>query len=122
MTPPSTSIISRSSQSTDVQDSLGRTLSVRRLNALERLRLLKAAGPELSQNDAWLNMAALALSVSGINGIPRALPINERQIEAAVSELGDPGLEAVAEALNNCDELISIFSGTPEGKSQGTSN
>ena len=41
-------------------DASGRTLSRKRLGALERLRLFEAAGAELSRNDRWLGMAALA--------------------------------------------------------------
>ena len=89
MITPTSLIVSSSYKPFDVQDGLGRNLKIRRINALDRLRLLKAAGPELSQNDAWLNMAALALSVTEIDGTPRATPINERQIETTVSELGD---------------------------------
>lgn len=119
---PSTQIISAASRKVEVFDDTGRKLTIRRINALDRLRLLKAAGPELAQNDAWLNMAALALSVMEINGIPRATPVNERQIESAVMELGDHGLQAAAHALNQNDEVTQLFDGPPEGNVSGTPN
>ena len=122
MTTPSSDIVSRSYQTFEVRDALGRDLKIRRINALDRLRLLKAAGPELSQNDAWLNMAALALSVVELNGVPRVMPVNERQIEAAILELGNLGLEAIADVLNDNEEAAALFSGTSEGKAVGTSN
>ena len=87
-------------QSVTVQDSQGRTLTLRRLAALDRLRLFKAAGPLLAQNHLWLGMATLACSVSAIDDIPIPSPTNEAQIEALVARLGDPGLAAVAEALS----------------------
>jgi hypothetical protein len=107
-------------QAIEIKDASGRNLKVRRINALDRLRLLKAAGPELSQNDAWLGLAALTLSVVEINGIPRPLPTNERQIETAVSELGDEGLQAIADALDEHGTASQIFDGPPEGNVEGT--
>jgi len=82
--------------------------------------LLKAAGPVLSQNDAWLNMAALAISAVEVNGTPRPTPTNERHIESAVSELGDDGLHAIADALGTEDEASLLFDGQPEGNVEGT--
>jgi hypothetical protein len=117
---PTNFLVSAASQTIQARDSLGRTLTVRRIHALDRLRLLKLAGPELSQNDAWLNMAALALSVTEINGVPRAPPVTERHIEATVSELGDSGLQATAEALSEDDGGRSLFDGPPEGNAEGT--
>jgi hypothetical protein len=83
-----------------IQDSQGRALTLRRLTALDRLRLFKAAGPQLAQNHLWLGMATLACSVSAIDDIPIPPPTNEPQIEALVARLGDPGLAAIAEALS----------------------
>ena len=122
MITPTSVIVSESCRTREVRDVLGRVLTIRRINALDRLRLLKAAGPELSQNDAWLDMAALVISVTELNGTPRPMPINERQIEAAVSELGDPGLRAIAEALNDRDTENVLFDGPPEGNVAGTPN
>jgi hypothetical protein len=117
---PTSLILSVACQTLQASDSLGRNLTIRRIDALDRLRLLKAAGPELSQNDAWLNMAVLAFSVTEINGTPRVTPANERQIEAIVAELGDGGLQAVADALSEADDARSLLEGTPEGNAEGT--
>lgn len=120
MITPTDIIVSNANKTSAVIDQLGRKLTIRHINALDRLRLLKAAGPELSQNDAWLNMAALAISVVEINGIPRPTPTNERQVESTVSELGDCGLHAIAEALTTNDEPASMFEGPSEGNVVGT--
>jgi hypothetical protein len=120
LTSPSRQFLVNSEQTFDVCDEKGRTLTIRRINALDRLRLLKVAGPELSQNDAWLNMAALALSVVTIDGIPRATPVSERQVEAAVGELGDSGLRAVAEKLHQVDDGSMLFEDSHEGNAVGT--
>src|ERR1700722_6598355 len=121
MTPTAT-IVTNACQTLEAHDDQGRKIGVRRLNALDRLRLLKAAGPELSQNDAWLNMAALAMSVMEINGTPRATPTSERQIEVAISELGDGGLRAIAEILTEGEEARLLPDGPPEGNVVGTPN
>ncbi len=84
----------------EVTDADGRRIILRRLNALDRLRLFKAAGPVLAQNQPWLGMAALAWCVTAIDGVPVPVPGNEAQIEALVGRLGDTGIEAVATALD----------------------
>ena len=83
-----------------VTDSEGRRITLRRLSALDKLRLFKAAGPELAMNQPWLGIAMLAASVSAIDDVPVPLPVNEQQIESLVSRLGETGLEAVADALD----------------------
>jgi hypothetical protein len=120
LTTPTNLIISNAYQTFEIFDGHGRRLTIRRINALDRLRLLKAAGPELSQNDAWLNMAALALSVLEVNGTPRVIPTNERQIEVMISELGDDGLQTVSDALTENDGAAMLFEGPPEGNAAGT--
>lgn len=96
---PSASIIAAASASQTVHDADGRTLALRRLTALDKLRLFKAAGPVLSQNQPWLGMAMVACSVAAIDGVPVPPPVNEQQIEALVSRLGDAGIAAAASAL-----------------------
>lgn len=120
MITPTDLIVGNANKTFEITDVLKRKITVRRIGALDRLRLLKAAGPELSQNDAWLNMAALAISVAEIDGIPRPTPANERQIEAAISLLGDSGLQAIATALSDGDEPSLLFDGPPEGNVAGT--
>lgn len=93
---PSVSIIQASSQTDTVVDSQGRRLSIRKLTALDKLRLFKAAGPVLSQNQPWLGMAMLASSIVAIDDVPVPCAVNEQQIEALVSRLGDDGIEAIA--------------------------
>ena len=82
-----------------VTDNDGRRLGLRTLNALDKLRLFKAAGPALSRNEPWLGMALLACSVSDIDDVPVPMPADERGVEALVQRLGDAGLAAVAGAL-----------------------
>ena len=83
-----------------VTDSQGRRITLRRLNALDKLRLFKAAGPVLAQNQPWLGMAVLACSVAAIDDVPVPAPGTEAQIEAIIARLGDVGIEAIAAALS----------------------
>lgn len=89
-------------QPESVTDSLGRTLSLRKVGALQKLRLFKACGANASSNP-YLGMAMLASAVSAIDEIPVAQPVNEQQIEALVQRLGDEGLEAVGTAMGGSE-------------------
>jgi hypothetical protein len=114
---PSTTVIADGSMRSTVRDAEGRTIEVRRLTAIDRLRLFKAAGPALSQNQPWLGMAVLASAVTAIDGVPVPAPATEQQIESLVSRLGDAGISAVAAAL------ASVAQAEPEidaGNSAGT--
>ncbi len=104
------------SESPVITDADGRRLALRRLNALDKLRLFKAAGPELTLNQHWLGMAFLASSVIGIDDVPVPPPMNEQQIEAMVARLGDVGIEAVARALQpEPDPMTSLESRSVAG-------
>jgi hypothetical protein len=83
-----------------VRDADGRELVLRRMTALDRLRLFKAIGPVLSQNNLYLGMATLAASVTSIDSVPVPPPATEGQIEALVARLGDAGISAVAAAFS----------------------
>jgi hypothetical protein len=82
-----------------VVDADGRRIALRRLNALDKLRLFEAAGPELSRNDRWLGMAALAASVTAIDDVPIPVPNSKAAIEGVIRRLGDAGIAAVAGAV-----------------------
>jgi hypothetical protein len=97
---PSERIVAAAIDQRSVTDAAGRTLQLRRMDALDRLRLFKAAGPTLAQNEYWLGMASLACSVTAIDEVPVPAPVNEQQIESLVSRLGDAGISAVAKALH----------------------
>jgi hypothetical protein len=105
---PSQSIMWSNGQPLEIFDKNGRKLSVRRLTALDTLRLFKAAGPVLAQNEPWLAMAGLAFSVLEIDGIPVPTPVTEAQIETMIERLGEVGLEAVADTIRDDDETVNL--------------
>jgi len=99
MSSPAAQIVSAAMAPLVVRDADGRELVLRRLTALDRLRLFKAIGPSLSQNNLYLGMATLAVSVTAIDSIPIPAPATEGQVEALVARLGTSGIAAVASAL-----------------------
>ena len=99
MDTPSGRLVAAAQAASVAVDAQGRRLSLRRLGALDKLRLFKAAGPVLAQNQPWLGMAVLACSVTAIDDVPVPAPVTEAQIEALVSRLGDDGIAAVGAAM-----------------------
>ena len=96
---PSQTVVQQANSRVSTTDVKGRSLVLRRLTALDTLRLLKAAGPTLSQNEPWLAMAGLVFAIVEIDGVPVPPPVTEHQIESLVDRLGEEGLEAIAQCL-----------------------
>ena len=92
-------ILATAAQVLRTRDRLGRELAVRRLTALDRLRLFKAIGAQLAENAPYLGMAILASSVIAIDGVPVPPPATEAQLEGAVQRLGDDGMDAIGRAF-----------------------
>ena len=67
---PSARLIAAAQAAPDATDAAGRRIALRRLTALDKLRLYKAAGPALAQNAPWMGVALLAASVTAIDDIP----------------------------------------------------
>ncbi|HEX4261015.1 MAG TPA: hypothetical protein VHY76_07925 [Acetobacteraceae bacterium] len=97
---PSERIVAAATAPVEVEAADGRRLSLRRPDALDRLRLFKAVGPELAQNLPYLGLATLAFAVVEIDDVPVPQPVCEAQIESLVTRLGDAGLAAVAAGLS----------------------
>lgn len=110
---PSARLVAAAQAAPTVTDARGRVLALRKLNALDKLRLFKAAGPVLAQNQPWLGMAVLACSVAAIDDVPVPAPVTEGQIETLVSRLGDQGLAVIAAALD--DAAAPLVSGDLAG-------
>jgi hypothetical protein len=99
MQTPSGRLLAAAQAGEEVRDAQGRRLALRRLSALDKLRLFEAAGAELSRNDRWLGMAVLACSVTAIDEVPWPMPASRQGVEAMVQRLGDDGIAAVSQAL-----------------------
>ena len=105
---PSGRLLAAAQAAPEVMDKAGRRLSLRRLTALDKLRLFKAAGSMLAQNRPWLGMALLACSVTAIDDVPVPPPGSEAQIEALVHLLGDDGIAAVGAALDAQAAVLDV--------------
>ncbi len=114
---PSGRIVAAAAERLRVVDGQGRALELRRLGALDKLRLFKALGPMLSQNAPYLGMAMLASSVTAIDEVPVPPPTTELQVEQMVQRLGDGGIAAVAEALQPAEAEQPVAPG--EGGTAG---
>ncbi len=113
MANPTDQVVMNATTLDTAQDSLGRVLALRRLTALDRLRLFKAVGPVLSQNGPYLGMATLAWTVTAIDGVPVPSPATEMQLEALIEKLGDAGIAAAAEAHSEAEK--TSFGRTTQG-------
>ena len=96
---PAAQIVAAAQTTQDVADAAGRSLTVRKPGALDRLRLFKAAGAVLAVNPAWLGLATIAAAVVALDGVPLPFPASEAQVEALVQRLGDHGIAAVSATL-----------------------
>jgi hypothetical protein len=101
---PGGRIVAEAAGTSVVSDALGRSLEIRRPGALYRLRLFKAVGPALAQNDRYVGYSMLAMCVVSIDGVPAPQPATEGQIEALVQRLGDAGMVAVGQGLADADQ------------------
>jgi hypothetical protein len=82
-----------------VVDGDGRRLALRRVGAVEQLRIFKALGPILSENVPYLNGALVAAAVARIDDLPLPFPSNEAAVEAALERIGLEAMALVAAAI-----------------------
>jgi hypothetical protein len=82
-----------------VRDKRGRTIKVRRLGAIDLMRLFKVAGAEHSENRQYMFFAQLAVAVEELNGDHVPFPMTPAQLDAIVGRLDMDGLDAVGDAL-----------------------
>ena len=82
-----------------VKDSLGRTLGMRKLDAMAELDLIEAAGGKNADNRQWMVRATLAACVTDIDGTPLPAVSDRNSIRARVKMVGAEGIAAVIEAL-----------------------
>jgi len=77
-----------------VTDPRGRSITLKKPTALDRMRLALIVGAEAADNPSFMLYANLGSSVSGVDG--RLLRVNsQRELDAIVQELDEDGLAAV---------------------------
>jgi hypothetical protein len=82
-----------------VIDSRGRLIKVKKLSALDRMRLFKAMGAVHAENRMAASYAATAAAVTELDGMMVPFPTSDIQLDALVGRLDEEGLEAVVMAL-----------------------
>lgn len=83
----------------EVTDARGRVIVVKKLNALDKMRLSRLVGADGAINQAYFGYALLAASVVSIDGDPEPFPKSIQAVEAMVSQLDDDGLDAIGGAV-----------------------
>lgn len=86
-------------------DDLGRQITIKRPNAVQRMRIIDAIGGQSASNQAYLGQVMLAVAVVRIDEDDVPFPRTKREIEALVERLGDEGLNAAGGAIA---ELMGI--------------
>ena len=78
---------------TEEKDKKGRTLTFRKMNALEQSRVVRAAGEHASNESYMTFFVYPAVSVAAIDGLPIPFPTNLKQIDSVIGQLGDEGMD-----------------------------
>lgn len=93
---------------TTVTDASGRRITYRRLGILQQAKIFKAIGPAQSENGPYVRLATMAAAVTSIDDVPAPpLPTNDREVEAAITRLGDDGFVAVSlEMTRRAEEAL----------------
>jgi hypothetical protein len=118
---PSARIVGEAAGTFQVKDVRGRMLQIKRPGALDRLRLFKALGPNLSVNSPYFGYAMLAMCVVAIDEVPVPQPSTESLMEGLIGRLGDDGLIAIGQGLfdDGYTELRLLASGGVAGAGPG---
>jgi hypothetical protein len=93
---PSESIVAEANGTVIVTDARGRAITIKRLNALDRMRMFEAIGADNCANPTYLGYAGLAYMVVDIDGDRVTIPRTKLQFEALIGRLEDDGLNAIA--------------------------
>jgi hypothetical protein len=86
---PTKSIVASASKIRTFTAKDGRLVVTRWLSPLDRMKLFRALGSDLSSNQAYLSYAMICASVASIDGDACPIPANIREVEAFVQRLGD---------------------------------
>jgi hypothetical protein len=96
---PKSNVTVLDARTATVRDSEGRLLKVRRLSAIDRVKLFRAMGAVDAENRAIGSYAATAVSVTAIDDMPVTFPQSSISLDALITRLDTHGLEAAVTAL-----------------------
>ncbi len=97
---PSQSIVKAANTSEAVTDARGRSIGIKKMGPLDRLRFFELIGAENSKNEQYVGYAALAYMVVSIDGEAVIRPTSKAHLEALVNRLDEDGMDAVAVHLS----------------------
>lgn len=109
---PSQQIMKQATQRFEVQDSLGRKITIGRPSALDNLDFTKATGSDRVNIDYQLEVSHLKF-VRAIDGEPVSTPASEGELRALYSRLDHDGNEAVREGV--VKKILSTSGNNEEG-------
>lgn len=96
---PSQEVISSSRRQPATEtDPTGRVFKVKYLTMLDKMRITRVLGAELSKNDSYTALASLAFTVIEIDGDAIAPPVSVREVEVLVERIGEEGAQAINKA------------------------
>ena len=96
---PTESLVSAALLEVNVTDAAGKVITLKKPNALAQYRIVKVVGGETAANQTLMMMYMPLLYVAAIDGDPVGFPTSERQLEALITRLDDPGLAAVMQGV-----------------------
>ncbi|GAB3249199.1 hypothetical protein [Chitinimonas naiadis] len=97
-TPPSQQVVAKAMASVTVPDANGRSITLRKPGILAQFRQIEMLG-DTASNLVYMNLVVPLLYISAINGEDEPAPITKAQLEALISRLGDEGVAAVHEGV-----------------------
>lgn len=95
---PTDHVTADARQSYTVKDSLGREFTLVKPNALAYFRLVKMLG-QAGGNSAYMSLVSPLTYLSAIDGENVPFPATERELDALIQQLDDPGIEALLKGV-----------------------
>ncbi len=95
---PSTQVTEQASAEITVEDARGRTFTLKKPNVLAQFRLVKMLG-DAARNSAYMAMVTPITYVVAIDGEAIVQPQTERELDALIQRLDEPGIMAILDAL-----------------------
>ena len=96
---PSEELVKDANAEITIQDAGGRAIRLKNPGVAAQYRIVRALGPEVSQNSTFMSMVAPLLYVRQIGEEPVFFPTGEDEVYALVDQLGERGLTAVMEGV-----------------------
>jgi len=107
---PSEAIVKAGTASTIAKDARGRSIHIRKLSVVDRMKMYEALGSDLVDNEKYFGTAVLAFLVTDIDDDPIVKPTSKKQLEILLGTLDDDGLDAIASKVS---EIYPTADGTP---------